>query len=428
MLRVAGVSCHTAPLDLRARLAVAPGEYPVLLRQLAAAPGVEEVVLLATCNRTELYLAGEGRHPAGDPAESFFARRGLDGGGAHLLYHKEGTDCVRHLFSVACGLDSPVLGETQVLGQVKAALTRAKEAGTAGPVLHALFSRAVATAGRVHSHTGLGRHACSASSAAVEAIGRELGGLRGRRVLVLGSGKMAELASRALRDKGAEVQLTSRNLERATALADRYGFAPLPWAGLEAGLGQADAVICATGAPHVILDRERVARAVGTGERRLVVADLAVPRNVDPGVAELPGVRLFDLDELQAMVRAGLEHRRAVAAQAEELIAGEVEAFCRWLAARRVTPLIREVRRRYREMARAELDRALGRMGPLAPRQRRVLEEMAHRLVNKVLHSPIKTMERLAGEGDGQARLEVLAAALLTPGTREARRRVRAGT
>lgn len=429
MLRVVGISCHTAPLSLREKLAVSPGEYPGLLRELASRPGVEEVALLATCNRTELYLVdGPGGAP-GDAARAFFRARGLSGGEADLLYEREGPDCVRHLFSVACGLDSPVLGESQVLGQVKGALARAREAGTAGPILNGLFSRAVAAAGRVHAETGLGAHACSASSAAVEAISQELGGLQGRRVLLLGAGKMAELAGRALRGRGAEVRVVSRNPARSGAVAERCGFAAMPWSELERGLGEADAVICGTAAPHLILDRERVARALARrggapgddAGLRLVVADLAMPRNVDAAVATLPGVRLFDLDELQARARANLEYRRALAGRARDIIEAEVQGFGRWLAGRRVAPLIRAVRRRYESLARAELERALARLGPLAPGQRQVLEEMMGRLVNKGLHGPIKTMCRLAGDGRGWSALEVLAEALLTPGAREAR-------
>jgi len=433
VLQVVGISCHTAPLDLREKLAVTGDEYPLLLREIAACPGMKEVAVLATCNRTELYLVNDPVR-GGDAARRFFAGRGLGPGEAHLLYHKEGEECVRHLFSVACGLDSPVLGETQVLGQVKGALARAREAGTAGPLLNALFSRAVAAAGRVHAQTGLGSHACSASSAAVEAISQELGGLRGRRVLLVGAGKMADLAGRAMKGRGAEVWVTSRNLARAAALAEKYGFAPLPWAGLERALGEADAVICGTAAPHLILGADRIERAVTgraaaspalslspAGERRLVVADLAMPRNVDPAVAGLPGVRLFDLDELQARARANLEHRRALAAQARDIIEEEAAHFQRWLAGRQAVPLIRAVRRRYLSLARGEMERALARMGPLTPDQRRVLEEMVRRLVNKGLHGPIKAMYRLAGDHEGASQLRVLAEALLTPGTREAR-------
>jgi len=453
VLEVAGISCHTAPLALREKLAVSPDEHPRLLRELASFPEVREAAVLATCNRTEVYLVreeplspaggavgeGEGGAHRGeggprDPAWHFFLGRGL-GSAEGLLYRKEGEDCVRHLFSVACGLDSPVLGETQVLGQVKEALARAREAGTAGPVLNALFQGAVATAGLVHSRTGLGSHACSASSAAVEAISAELGGLRGCRILLVGAGKMAQLAARALRGRGAEVWVTSRNPARAKEVASRHGLATVPWAELEQRLEQADAVICATGAPHVILGAERVARALAArcaaGGRpsgscaspraRLVVADLAMPRNVDPQVGRLAGVRLFDLDELQARALANLEHRRALADQARAIIEEEAARFGKWLSGRRAVPLIRQVRERYQAMARAELERALARMGPLTPGQRRVLEEMVHRLVNKGLHGPIKAMSRAASGPEGEWRLKVLAEALLAPGSREAR-------
>ncbi|MEW6397924.1 MAG: glutamyl-tRNA reductase [Bacillota bacterium] len=455
MLEVAGVSCHTAPLALREKLAVCAEEYPRLLRELALSPAVGEAAILATCNRTEVYLvrhrarlgAGPvsdgagGGGPCSGVAWQFFVGRGLGAGEEQLLYRKEGETCVRHLFSVACGLDSPVLGETQVLGQVREALTRAREAGTAGPVLNALFERAVATAGLVHSRTGLGSHACSASSAAVEAISAELGGLGGCRVLLVGAGKMAELAGRALRGRGAEVWVTSRNLGRAAAVAHRHGLTAVPWTELEERLGQADAVISGTGAPHLILGRERVARALAVrrerqcsregsastsasrpaGGARLVVADLAMPRDVDPDVAGLPGVRLFDLDELQARARANLEHRRALAGEAQGIIEGEVARFQRWLAARQAVALIRAVRGRYQAMARREVEWALARMGPLTLEQRRVLEEMVQRLVNKGLHGPIKAMGRGAGDREGEWRLAVLAEALLAPGTREAR-------
>lgn len=431
MLRVVGISYHTAPLALREKLAVSSEEHPAMLREIASCPrtgeaasgpGTREVAILATCNRTELYLVDDVPPGRDEAAWQFFARRGLESDQASLLYSKEGQQCVRHLFAVACGLDSPVLGETQVLGQVKGALAQAREAGTAGPVITALFSRAVAAAGRVHSRTGLGSHACSASSAAVEAISQELGSLRGSRILLVGAGKMAELAGRALRGRGAEVMVTSRSLGRASALAEKHGFSVLPWADLELGLASADAVICGTAAPHVILGADRMARAVAArGGRPLVVADLAMPRDVDPGVTRLPGVSLHDLDQLQARARANLEHRRALAGQAQALIEEEARRFCQWLAGRQAAPLIGAVRRRYLNMARGEVERALARMGPLSPEQRQVLEEMVRRLVNKGLHGPIKAMCRLAGDEGDALQLRLLADALLTPGTREAR-------
>ncbi len=416
-LLVVGVSCHTAPLATREKVALGEHERAGVLRQLLADGRVQEAAVLFTCNRTEFYLipADEG------PAMDFFASRGLEGAELDAIYRRVDIECARHLFRVASGLDSPVLGETQVLGQVKHALSRAQIAGTAGPVVSTVFGRAVAAARRVHNRTGLGGHGFSASAAAVDVIAEALGGLKGRRILLVGAGEMCELAACILAGDEAEVTVCSRSLNHASELADRHGFRVAPWDRLWGEVRRAEAVISGTASPGTVLTSDGVADAVCG--RSLVICDLAVPRDVDLRVQEVPGVCLWDLDALHARARGKAAAAEAAVAEAEAIVEEEVAAFARWWSGRDVAPLIQAVRRRYHALAREEVDRALDRLGVLTPKQRRVVEEMARKLVNKALHGPIKAMHGWAARGEaGAPYLHALEEAFLAPGSREERR------
>jgi len=405
-----GLSHRTAPLAIRERVSPPSWAWPEILRDLAREPGVAEVALLVTCNRTEIYLVPSVR-----------TKVGLDFLLAHdtvapdHLYVLEDGRCTRHLFRVASGLDSPVLGEAQVVGQVRQALAVAQSAGTTGADLGALLSAAVAAARRVHRETELGRYATSASEVAVKTAATFLGGLEGKPVLLLGAGKMCELAARALRGKGGRVFVCSRTTSHAAALVSRYGGEILLWEDLRQGLAVARLLICATAAPGVVLE-ERILRGALAPEKPVVVCDLGVPRNVDPRVADLPGVVLLDLDRLQADALPPAE----IPAQAEAILEEEVRKFQERLAARQVASVIRELRERYHDVARVESTRALAAMGDLAPEQRRIVEEMARRIVNKALHGPTRALRRWAAAGaEGGHYVEILREALLARGSRE---------
>ncbi|HHY94171.1 MAG TPA: glutamyl-tRNA reductase [Firmicutes bacterium] len=410
MAAVVGLSHRTAPLAIRERVSPPSWAWPEILRDLAREPAVGEVALLVTCNRTEIYLVPPARVKVG--LDFFLAH---DRVAPDHLYVLEDARCTRHLFRVATGLDSPVLGETQVVGQVRQALAVAQSAGTAGADLAALLSAAVAAARRVHRETELGRYATSASEVAVKTAAALLGGLEDKPVLLLGAGKMCELAARALRGRGGRVFVCSRTTSHAAALVSRYGGELLPWGDLGRGLAMARLLICATAAPGVVLE-DRMLREALAPERPVVVCDLGVPRNVDPRVADLPGVVLLDLDRFQAAALPPAE----ISARAEALLEEEVQKFEERLGARRVASVIRELRERYHGMARAESLRALAAMGDLAPEQRRAVEEMARRIANKALHGPTRALRRWAAAGaDGGRYVEVLREALLARGSRE---------
>jgi len=417
-LLLLGVSYRTAPVEVRERLAVPGPQVPGYLAGLRSRTGAAEVVLLCTCNRVEAYLVDPAR-PEG-VEEEWAGRTGADVGAT--LYRREGGEAARHLFRVAAGLDAMVTGETQILGQVRQALQAAREAGTAGKLLNVLFEHAVRTARRVHAETAVSSRTASVSSVAVRVAAAQLGGLAGRRVLVVGAGKMGRLALAQLRrERAGEVLVCTRDPARACQWLSGVGQAarpegeeggtwsvlPLEEGSLREALARVDLVISCTAAPGVVLGRDLVAQAVAARSRPLLIFDLAVPRDVDPAVAGLEGVLLFDIDSLDE--HAGEAGREQVE-RAEAICAAEAEEFSAWLRQQKVVPVIRRVRERAQRIRREELDRAVRALPGLGERERRVLELMAHRLVNRVLDGPIAGIKSLARQPGGDRAAEILAA------------------
>jgi glutamyl-tRNA reductase len=329
-----------------------------------------------------------------------------------VLYRLEGGEAVRHLFRVAAGLDSLVLGEPQILGQVKAAYAAAARAGTTGSSLNRLFHTVFRVAKRTRTETGLGTQPVSVGYAAAELARRIFDDLSTKRVLLVGAGGMAELTALHLLGGGVrEVTVVNRTFERAQALADALGGRALPFEALHEGIRHADIVVASTAAPHPLIDAADVAGLMRARRQApLFFVDIAVPRNVDPRVNDLPNVYLYDIDDLQGVIADGLKHRQEEAARAEAIVGEEVEAFLRASRSREVVPTLRALRRRFEALRRTELARAGAGLRDLTPEQRSAVERLTEALLAKLLHAPTANLKRLAEEAEVGLYAEALAA------------------
>jgi len=416
-----GLNHRTAPVELREKLSLegyglsmALEEMPVHASALDGDPalGLEhlplalrEGVILSTCNRLELYAVA-GQIAGGRAATENFLSRLQGIPLSHLkpyLYFMHDWEVVAHLMRVAAGLDSMILGEPQILGQVASAYTAAKAASTTGPLLSQLFAQAIHSGKRVRTKTDISQHTTSVSHAAVSLAEQRLGGLAAFRVLVVGGGEMAELALQALAQRGAaHLTCVNRTHSRAMALAEQFNGEALAWRQLDEALSWADVVVSATGAPHTVIHVDDVAGALPARQGRpLTFIDLAVPRDVEEQVGALPGVALFDIDSLQATLDEHLAQREAAIPQVEAIIAEEMDRFAAWLSSREVTPVIADLRAWAKGVAQAEVERALNRLPELGQHEREVVEMLAHRLVNKLLHEPTTRLKEQAASGDG---------------------------
>ena len=414
-LIVIGLSHQTAPVEVRERLAVIPGEIENHLQQLVKLPGITEAALVSTCNRVEIYAAAaDARAALGTLREHLHG--GLAGGrGSPIeadpeldrhLYERVGREAVHHLFRVAASLDSLVVGEPQILGQIKDAYDLAMQARTCGRVLGSAFPLAFRVARKVRRDTAIARQPVSVSSVAVELARQVWSGFEGRRVLVVGAGKMSDLAARALRASGATVAVTNRTAARAEELAQRLGCAVEPWAELEAALARADIVITSTGAREPILGMALLGRVQKARRRReLVLIDIAVPRDVDPAVDALDGVIRWDIDNLRKVVSQNLEDRRQEADRAEALVDEELARCLAALRGNAVGPTITALRSRSLNIARAEAEKTLASLQGLDDRAKRAVAMMAEAIVNKMLHAPQVALKKSGASEDGESLL-----------------------
>ena len=406
-LAVVGVNHRTAPLEVRERFAHAAREVPASLERVLAA-GAGGGVLLSTCNRTEFYLAepGEG---APDAVWAILSER-LGGGRSASAYgyFRRDRDAVRHLYRVSAGLESMILGESQIQGQVREAWEMSKP--QAGPVLHRLFQSALLVGARVRSETGLAMGAASAASAAVAVAGKIFHQLAGRSALVLGAGDMAELAATCLASEGVRVTMVAnRTYERAQAVAEELGARALTLDQAWEHFATADIVLSSTAAPHAVVTWERVAAAIERrGRRPLCILDVAVPRDVEPAVGRLENVFLYDIDDLQTVAAQATAERRKEIPAAEHIVTEEVDRFWTWYGGLAVVPVLKEFRGRLDQVRAQELERALKRLAHLAPEDRAQIEQFSHALLNKFLHQPTIALKQAAHVGRGYGLLEAL--------------------
>jgi glutamyl-tRNA reductase len=398
---VVGLNHETAPVAVREALAFRKEGLPEALARVRAEAGLGEAVILSTCNRVEVY--GRSSQSCADAVAEFLARyhqRRLEDIAPHL-YRLEGDRAVRHAFRVAASLDSMVMGEPQILGQVKEAYLVAETAGSLGSVLNALRNRSVAAAKRARTETAIGRNAVSVSHVAVELARKIFGDLRDRSVLLVGAGKMSEVAARQMVRDGARASvLGGRTFEKAEQLAASLGGRAAPFEDLRTELARADIVISGTGAAGVVIRRDDVeaAQAARRG-RPLFVIDIAVPRDVAEEAGKVSGVFLYDLDDIKTVAEANLRERKKEAAAAEAILEQEIHEFLEWRRSLEVVPLLVELRKRGDEIRRTEIEKARRRLGPLTDEQEKALEAATTAIVNKLLHGPTVQLKRMAGNG-----------------------------
>jgi glutamyl-tRNA reductase len=405
-LLLVGVSHRVAPVELRERVALTEEEAAALAQQLAAESG--EAVCLSTCNRTELYLAGEAAPDVADQAVSTLAERsGLDETRLRsVLYRLEDEAAGIHLFRVAAGLDSMVPGEGEILGQVRDAF----EAGKPGPLLDRLFRQAIHAGKKVRTETAIGESPASVSSAAAALAEQVFGDLAGCRVLLVGAGKIGELAARNLASRGAEIAIVAnRSLDKAIELSGRFGARAVALGDVPGELARVDVVLSSTSAPGRVLTREDVApRLAERKGRPLFFIDIAMPRDLDPSIHELEGCYLYDIDDLESVVAESLAGRRREAARAEEIVVEEAERFQAWQASRDVVPAITSLRALAEEIRASELERARARLEKLTDAERRAVEAVTARIVDKLLHGPTVRMKEAAAGADGAVYADAL--------------------
>lgn len=399
-----GLDHRTAPVALREQLAVREQELESTLGHLKARTRLTEAVILSTCNRVEVTTLTEDVETTRETVLTFLAGwhelpRDRFAGLFRTLVERE---AIEHVMRIASGLESLVPGEKQILGQIKTATMSARAADMSGPILTALFDRALSCGRRVRTETEIARHPVSLSHAAVRLAEERFDTLADRRFLLLGSGKMGTIAAKLLYSAGAtHFVVANRTLERACELAQRYDGIPIALDELPERLADVDVVVTATAAPHVILTPAHFAGVRRTEDDPLLLIDLAVPRDVDPAVAELPNVAVVDVDGLEAVVDESMALRNDERADAEAIVREEVERFVEWYRARRVAPTITAIRKTAESIRQSELEQALRRLDSLDERQREIVEMLSHRIVNKLLHEPtIRLREKATDDED----------------------------
>ena len=396
---VAGISHNGASLPIRERIAYRPAELLSTLSAVRASSGATEGVLLSTCNRTEFYLV-EGPEEAAPAVWRLLSER-LGEEASGFGYVRRDRDAVLHLFHVASGLDSMVLGEAQIHGQVRDAWSACR--AESGVVLNRLFQTALQVAGRVRSETAVGRGAASVSSAALQLARQIFGALAGRRAMVLGAGEMAELALECLVKEGVRAAIVAnRTYERAQTLAARHGAAAMHYDECWAALGDVDVLLCSTASPRPVVTLERVRPLLADRpDRPLCILDIALPRDVEPAVGTVENVFLYDLDDLRAVVTSNVERRRSELPGAEELIGSEVTRYWEWLAGLAAVPVLTRFRGAMEHVREREVTDALRRLEHLPASDRAVVEQLSRSLMNKFLHEPSVRLRAAAANGLG---------------------------
>lgn len=411
-LFVAGLSHRTAPVEVREQLALEDEKLRDVLAEVLGTGALDEAVILSTCNRVEVYGVAAAPGQARTAVFRCLARqRGADAVALDpYLYTHLGPDAVRHTFRVAASLDSMIVGEPQILGQVKDAFALAQASEAVGPALHALFTQAFAVAKKVRTETEIGRHAVSVSFAAVELARKIFDDLAGRGVLLLGAGEMGEAAARHLLEQGAfPVYVANRTWSRAQELARALSATAVPLAELPGTLAVVDIVVTSAAAGEPLVTRDLVARAMhGRAGRPLFFIDIGVPRNVDARVEELDGVYCYDIDDLRQVVDANLRQRQREAQRAEVLVEREVGRFMTRLADADVVPTIVSLRERLEAIRVGEVRKALARLGDPSPETREAIEALSTAIVNKILHAPITKLRESSRAGSGRSWTELV--------------------
>jgi len=403
---VVGLSHHTAPVEIRERLAFAPTAMEKPLRQMLELPAIAEALIVSTCNRVELYAATKDPDTATATLRRFLADYHavpLEEIEQHLYDH-QGEAVIRHLFRVASSLDSMIIGEPQILGQIKTAYGYAMEFKTAGLILNRFLHKAFSVAKRVRTETGIASSAVSVSFAAVELARKIFDRLDDKAVMIIGAGEMCELAARHFVSNGVtRVLVTNRTFERAEKLAAEFQGRAVPFEQFTDHLATVDIILTSTGAPTFILGQKQMEDILRRRKNRpMFLIDIAVPRDVDPKVNQLDNIYLYDVDDLQGVVQANLKERQKEAHRAEAIVGEEIGQFHLWLANLEVKPTIVALRKRFEEICAQELAKTFSNHKDLTDQQRQGIETMANAIVNKVLHRPIAVLKRTQNESSGE--------------------------
>jgi glutamyl-tRNA reductase len=411
-LLLAGVNHQTARVDLREKLCSLLPEAEVSYPLLLSYPEIREVMFYTTCNRVEVLCVTGAEAEASSLLSAFFARHPeiTPAVLTESLYLHRDQEAVRHLFRVAASLDALVVGEPQILGQVKEAYRVATEHQATGPILNKLLHKTFSVAKRVRTETGIGDHAVNVSYAAV-ALGKKIfGDLKGKNVLLLGAGEMAELALEHLQSQGAgAIVIANRTLERGVRLAERFGGEAVSLEEVESQLLTADVLLSSTGSASYLLNREQVRAAMRRRRQRpLFMIDIGVPRDLDPGINELDNVYLYNIDDLKEVVEENRERRQEAAVQAERMVAAETLKFMDWLQTLSVYPTIISLKEKAHAICQAELKKTLGHLGPLTPEQEQSLAIMTEAIINKLLHDPIIFLKGNHHRKRGEAELALV--------------------
>ncbi len=409
---VLGLNHRTVPLSLLERVTIDDARLPKALHDVISHEHVSEAVVLSTCNRTEVYVVAEKFHPAYADLRSFFADLAYappEEIADHLYVH-DGAQAIEHLFRVASGLDSAVVGEAEILGQVRHAWEQAQAEQVTGSQINLLFRHALEVGKRVRTETEIGRHIASVSTAAVAMAAAQLGSLEGRSILVMGAGEMGEGMVRALASNGVtDIRIANRTFENAAEVAERLGGRAIRLAELDASLGEVDLLMTGTGAQSMILEHADLARVMeARNGNPILVVDIAVPRDVDPAAADLPGVTLLDMDDLRRFAEAGLAERRREVASVQVIIDEEVDRFSAVSTAREVAPLIAILHAHGESVRSVELDRLRARLGDLDERQLDAIEALTRGIVAKLLHEPTIALKDAAGTPKGERLADAL--------------------
>ena len=404
-----GVNHKSTPVEVREKIALSSG-YEEPLRQLAATPGCRECYLLSTCNRVEVLVVAEPGPDLEERLVSFLFGANLSVESAReFVYLHSGAEAVRHLFTVAASLDSLVVGEAQILGQLKEAYRYAALQHTTGPLLNRLLHKSFSVAKRIRTETGIGSSAVSISSAAVELARKIFGSLHDKHVLLVGAGEMAELAAQHLVGQGVKsVTVANRTLARGVDLAKRFGGRAVSFDELLGQLEEVDIIISSTGAPGVILERDQVRPVLRARRHRpLFFIDIAVPRDLDPALNDLENVYLYDIDDLSHVVEMNRSERDREAVKAGRIVEEETLKFQHWQEGMALTPTIQELRRKADEICRVELEKTLSKCAGLSDAERKSLEKMAASITSRMLHGPLQYLKSEACGGRDTTQLKV---------------------
>ncbi|MFD2612549.1 glutamyl-tRNA reductase [Paenibacillus gansuensis] len=401
-----GLNYKTAPVEVREKFAFQDADLPKALEQLKQTKSILECVIVATCNRTEIYAVVDRLHMCGHFIrhfiENWFGVPAADF--SKHLYIYEDDPAIEHLFRVTSGLDSMIIGETQILGQVREAFFTAQREKTTGTIFNTLFKQAITMAKRAHSETSIGESAVSVSYAAVELGKRIFGQFNNKVVMIMGAGKMSELTGKHLYANGAsKVIVANRTYERAEQLADKFNGTACSLAEVPSFLPEVDIIISSTGSAGYVLTREQVAEAMRKRKSKtLFMIDIAVPRDLDPAINEVPNVFLYDIDDLQGIVEMNLEQRRQEAAKIHRMIEDELEAYHHWYKMLGVSPVIRALQEKSAAIHEETMESLLKKLPDLDEREIKVIRKLTKSIVNQMLHDPINRVKEMAGEKHGE--------------------------